>query len=99
MAKIEATVDAVTSSVLSENFAEVAESQRSQLVNLSVWYNTWWARLIVFGLLIIIVILAVLHYRKLQKQSILGTAEVKANNVFSQPDAEEIFTFKNKSNR
>ncbi len=94
VAKIEATVDAVTSSVLSENFAEVAESQRSQLVNLSVWYNTWWARLIVFGLLIIIVILAVLHYRKLQKQSILGTAEVKANNVFSQPDAEEIFTFK-----
>lgn len=92
--KINAVVAAVTDTVLDDGFVATAISQRNQLVNLALWYNPWWARLIAAVILIALVIFAVLYYRKLQKQAILGTAEVKTNKVFSTPDAEDIFTFK-----
>lgn len=92
--KIDAVVSTVIGTVLNGDFVSVAENQRSQLVNLNLWYNVWWPRLIVFVLFVVLVILAVFYYRKLQKKSILGTAEVKNNKVFETPEAEDIFTFK-----
>lgn len=94
VAKINATADAVTATILDENFISTAEAQRKQLVNLSVMGNVWWARLICGVILVAVIIFAVLYYRKLQKGAILGTAEVKNNKVFATPDAEDIFTFK-----
>lgn len=92
--KINAVVSAVTGSVLDGQFAAIAENQRSQLVNLNLWYNAWWAKLIAGGILIVLAICAVFYYRKLQKKAILGTAEIKDKKVFSTPEAEDIFTFK-----
>ena len=92
--KIDAVVSTVIGTVLNGDFVSIAENQRSQLVNLNLWYNVWWPRLIVFVLFVVLVILAVFYYRKLQKKSILGTAEVKNNKVFETPEAEDIFTFK-----
>ncbi|MCM1533688.1 MAG: M28 family metallopeptidase [Corallococcus sp.] len=94
VAKTEAAVTAVTDAVLSAEFLTVAANQRSQLVNLELWYNFLWPTLIVLALFIALVIVVILYYRKLQKRAILGTAEVKTNKVFSTPDAEDIFTFK-----
>ena len=47
-------------------------------------------------ILIVVVVLASLYYRKLQKGAILGTAEIKNNKVFSTPDANDIFKFDDK---
>lgn len=92
--KINAVVSTVTDSVLDGQFTAIAENQRNQLVNLNLWYNAWWAKLIAGGILVVLVICAVFYYRKLQKKAILGTAEIKDNKVFSTPEAEDIFTFK-----
>lgn len=92
--KINAAVDAVCNTVLSQSFIAVGENARSQLLNLELWYNVWWPRLIVLGVLIILAVFVFLYYRKLQKKAILGTAEVKTGSVFKTPDADDIFTFK-----
>ena len=84
---------AIANTVLSESFATVAENARNQLVNLSIWYNKWWASLVIAVVLVILAVLAWLYNRKLQKSAILGTAEVKTHKVFDKPDASDIFTF------
>lgn len=94
VAKINAVANAVADTVLDESFVTTAEAQRGQLVNLEVMGNSWWASLICGVILVAVIVAALLYYRKLQKGAILGTAEVKNNKVFSTPDAEDIFTFK-----
>ncbi len=94
--KINAVVNSVEQMVLDDEFVTVAVNQRAQLVNLKVWYQPWWARLVCAVVFAILVVLAVLYYRKLQKNAILGTAEVKNNSVFSTPQAENIFAFGDK---
>ena len=94
--KINAVVNSVEQTVLDDEFVTVAVNQRAQLVNLKVWYQPWWARLVCAVVFAILVVLAVLYYRKLQKNAILGTAEVKNNSVFSTPQAENIFAFGDK---
>lgn len=94
--KINAVVNSVEQTVLDGEFVTVAANQRAQLVNLKVWYQPWWARLVCAVVFAILVVLAVLYYRKLQKNAILGTAEVKNNSVFSTPQAEDIFAFGDK---
>lgn len=98
IAKINATADAITDTILDNNFLNVAEAQRGQIVNLKVLGNSWWAKLICGVILVAVVIASLLYYRKLQKGAILGTAEIKNNKVFSTPDAEDIFKFDNKGN-
>lgn len=97
VAKINATADAVSATILDDDFMTTAEAQRGQLVNLNVLGNSWWARLICGVILVAVIILSVLYYRKLQKGAILGTAEIKNNKVFSTPNAEDIFSFDKKS--
>lgn len=93
-ARIDMVTDAIVATVMHADFVTVAENARNQLVNFSIWYNVLWPSLAVVGLLVILTILAVLYYRKLQKKSILGTADVKNNKVFDKPSADDIFTFK-----
>lgn len=96
IAKINATADAICKTILDENFVTVATAQRSQLVNLKVLGNSWWASLICGVVFIAVLVFGLLYYRKLQKGAILGTAEIKNNKVFSTPDAEDIFSFDDK---
>ena len=96
ISRIQTISDAIVDTVLSNEFVDVASNARSQLVNLDFWYNPWWPRIVALGILLILVVVTVLYSRKLQKNAILGTAEIKSNNVFTKPDAEEIFTFKGK---
>ena len=86
--------DAIVDAVLSEEFVDVAENARNQLVNLNLWYNAWWSTIVVGVILIALVVATILYNRKLQKKAILGTAEIKNNKVFDKPAAEDIFTFK-----
>lgn len=92
--RIRAVVDGISNSVLQQDFIEVAANARTQLVNLKLWYNRLWPTLVVITIIIALVAVIVLHYRKLQKKAILGTAEIKTTRVFTTPDAEDIFTFK-----
>lgn len=91
--RIEIVADTVCSTVLSEGFLSVAENARSQLMNNSVLFNYWWPRLAVGAVLILLAVFAWLYYRKLEKQSILGTATIKTDKIFASPDADNIFSF------
>lgn len=91
--KIEATANAISQTVLDDNFVAVATNQRSQLVNYNVLGRSSYAKLICVVLFVAVIVFALLYYRKLQKRAILGTAEVKSDKVFSTPDAKDIFTF------
>lgn len=97
--RIVAVSDAIVNTILHNDFAQIALNARKQLVNLDVTYSVLWPSLAVAGLLVILTVLAVLYYRKLQKKAILGTAEVKTNKVFDKPDAEDIFTFKGQKSK
>lgn len=92
--RINAVVDAVCTTVLADGFVAVGENARSQLLNLGFWYNVWWPRLAILVLIIIAAVFLFLHYRKLQKKAIMGTAEIKTGTVLKTPDADDIFTFK-----
>lgn len=92
-ARAELVSTAITNTVLSQGFADIAENARHQLVNLNFWYNKWWSSLVILVSLIVLAVFAWLYNRKLQKQGILGTAEIKTQKVFEKPDASEIFSF------
>ena len=94
--RIDSVVTSIVGTVCDEQFISTVENARSELINNAVLFNPWWPRLIAFGILIILAVLAFFYYRKLQKQSILGTAEIKQNSVFDKPQAEDIFSFDNK---
>ena len=91
--RILAVSGAIVNTLLDEQFVEVATNARSQLVNLNLWYNKWWASLIIFVILVVLAICTWLYSRKLQKNAILGTAEIKTQKVFEKPDASDIFSF------
>ncbi len=42
------------------------------------------------------VLVALFYSRKLEKRSILGTAEIKNDKIFTTPDANDIFAFDGK---
>ncbi|MCH5151438.1 MAG: Zn-dependent exopeptidase M28 [Clostridiales bacterium] len=92
--RIQTVADAVANTVLSSSFVSVAENARSQLVNLNLTYNYWWPTIVAVVILVGLVVATVLYNRKLQKNAILGSADVKAEKVFDKPAAEDIFTFK-----
>lgn len=92
--RIQGVVDSIFTTVISDSFVEVASNARSQLVNLNFWYNAIWPRLAITVMIVLLALWAWSYYRKLQKKAIMGTAEIKNTTVFHQPDAEDIFTFK-----
>ncbi len=92
--RIDGVANSIFSTITSSNFNAVANNARKQLINLDFWYNTIWPRLVVVVLIIILAWLAWLYYRKLQKRAIMGTAEIRNTTIFRQPDADDIFTFK-----
>lgn len=94
--RVLAVNDAIFNTVLDEQFVEVAVATRSQLVNLNLWYNAWWPKLIVLGILIVLAVCTWLYSRKLQKSALTGTAEIKTQKIFEKPDASEIFSFEDK---
>ena len=96
VAKIEATANAISQTVLDDSFLTVAENQRSQMINYNVFGRSLWARIICFGLLVVAVLVALFYSRKLEKRSILGTAEIKNDKIFTTPDADDIFAFDGK---
>lgn len=92
--RIETVAHAIASTVTSSDFLTVGENARKQLVNFNFWYNVWWPIIAVAVIGIAAIVGAILYYRKLQKNALLGGAEIKSNNVFEKPAAEEIFSFK-----
>lgn len=94
--RIDSVVSTIQNTVCSGEFYSVAENARSELMNNKLLFNAWWPRLLVLGLIVVLAVLAFFYHRKLVKKSILGTAEIKQTNVFSKPEAEDIFSFDDK---
>lgn len=99
LARINTVSSAITQTITSDGFTEVAENAKSQLVNLNFWYNKWWASLAILVILVILAVLTWFYNNKLQKKAILGTAEIKTQKVFEKPDASEIFSFDDKDSQ
>lgn len=98
--KILTVVQTLTATLSSDGFLTVAQNAKNQLVNNSLAFSTVWPSVAAVACLAVVVVLGVLYYRKLQKRSILGTAEVKENaKVFTQPNAEDIFSFDDKDEK
>ncbi len=92
--KTETVTATLCATLLDENFLPVAENAQNQLLNNALYFNVLWALLMVVVLVGLVFLFGWLHYRKLQKKAILGTAEAKEKReVFKKPDAEEVFTF------
>lgn len=90
--RIVLVADAVVNTVTSDEFLTI--DTRAQLVNLNFWYNSWWPILALAVIIIVMLILAIVYYRKLQKNALMGKAEINSQKVFEKPKAEDIFTFK-----
>lgn len=91
--RIESVASSVSNTVLADGFMEIALGARKELVNNNVWFNLWWPRIVVVGVVVILGIGAFFYLRKLQKRAILGTPVAKNTTVFSSPDSDNIFTF------
>ena len=91
---IDTVVATVVATVTNNQFDAISANAQNQLVNLDFWYSSVVPRIIAVVVAIVLAILAVLHNRKLQKQAIMGTAQVKTNRIFETPSADDIFTFK-----
>ncbi|MCH5160191.1 MAG: Zn-dependent exopeptidase M28 [Clostridiales bacterium] len=90
--RITTVSDAVVATVTSNEFLTI--DARKQLVNLNFWYTVWWPIIAAVVIGIVAISLAILYYRKLQKNAILGETEIKSQTVFDKPKAEDIFSFK-----
>ncbi len=91
--KIQTVIQTTCNTILSSEFLGVCEGARSELMNNDVVFNSWWPRITACVLLVLLAVFAWLYSRKLEKQSIMGTAEVKNETVFATPKAEDIFSF------
>lgn len=94
--RIQNVASAIADTVLSENFLDVAENARAELMNNSLWFDALWPKLILFAVLVVLAIVAFMYYRKLEKRSMMNPAEAKNTKVFQTPDADDIFTFQDK---
>lgn len=94
VSKVESVAQTIVNSVTSNDFVSVAENARDDIENLRLVYGKY-PKIAVAALAVIAVVLGVLYYNKLKKRSIFGAAEIKTARVFSQPDAEDIFSFDN----
>ncbi len=91
---IREVTDTTVSTLLDkDSFLTTSQNARNQLINLDVVYNMLYPKLVVLGLAIVVFVLGCFHYKKLQKRGIMGTATAKTQRVFSQPDADDIFTY------
>lgn len=91
---IDTVVATVVATVTDSQFDTISSNAQSELVNLTLWYSQIVPRIVAVVFAVVLAILAILHNRKLQKQAIMGTAQVKTNRIFETPSADDIFTFK-----
>ncbi len=92
--KIDTVVDTICSTVVHGDFVSVSQNAREELLNLDLWYNRLWPKIISAVIVGILAVLAVLYNRKLQKQALMGTAQANTTHIFETPSADDIFTFK-----
>ena len=92
--KIDTVVDTICSTVIHGEFVTISQNAREELLNLDLWYNRLWPKIVAVVILIVLAVLAVLHNRKLQKQALMGTASANTTHIFETPSVDDIFTFK-----
>ena len=92
--KIDTVVDTICATVIHGEFVTISQNAREELLNLDLWYNRLWPKIVAVVILIVLAVLAVLHNRKLQKQALMGTASANTTHIFQTPSADDIFTFK-----
>lgn len=91
-AKLTTVAESVINAVFADNFLDVATNARNELVS-NAWRNIIYPMIAVAVILVILLILTFVYYRKLDKQSIMGNSEARgtAQKVFGHPKAEDIF--------
>lgn len=92
--KIHTVATTVVKTLSDNSFMSVVTNTKEQMVDLVFWYSPLIPKLIVVLALIVLAVFAWLYNRKIKKQAILGTTEVKNKKIFSTPSAEDIFSFK-----
>lgn len=98
VSRIQAVVSTICNTLSSESFLSVAENAREELIDNNLWFNSTWPILIVVACLIVLAVFAWLYHRKLEKISLMNPTEAKTTKVFGTPDAEDIFSFEDKTN-
>ncbi len=84
----------VAETIIAEDFVPTATNARKELVNNSVWFSTIIPRVVLAVLFVVMLLLYLSAYKKLQKQAILGDNGAKEKvSLFTKPDAEDIFSF------
>lgn len=92
---MEAVVGAVYDGVAQnpDDFAEAVKYARNYIVG-DFWLNPLYAYMFLFVFIAAAAFFAYRYYKKLQKQAILGTPDVKKDKIFSKPDDDDIFTYR-----
>lgn len=96
VARCSALVDGFVAAFADRDFIAVCDNAASQLVNNDVAYSRLYPKIAALVLVALCMCFAVPYFRKLQKRAVLGNADVKNTRLFTQPDADDIFTFDKK---
>lgn len=91
---MESVTDTVYSGLIdSAAFLSATENARSFIIS-DFWLNSRYASLILILLLAIVGVLAYYYHKKLRKRAILGTPDAKNEKIFTRPDEDDVFTFR-----
>jgi Zn-dependent M28 family amino/carboxypeptidase len=88
--KIDTVTQSVVSTLTDANSIAAITTAGDQLVS-RTWFNSGILTAVTVGIAVVVIIFAMLHYRKLQKYALLNRAEVNTTNVFTSPAADNIF--------
>ena len=92
--RVQTVVDTVCNTLQNPQNATVIEDARNHLLPIGnkYWYYDY-APLIAFVIVAVVVVFGISYYKKLKKKAILGVAEVVNKQVFTSPDADDIFKY------
>lgn len=88
--KIDTVVASVTKAILEQTNYDTFVNAESELVS-RIWFNRLYASIAGVAFLLLMLLLIMLYHKKLVKNSLLGTAEVKNTKIFNSPNADDIF--------
>jgi hypothetical protein len=88
--KIDTVTQSVVSTLSDANSTAAITTAADQLVA-HAWFDSGILAAVSVAIAVVVIVFAMLHYRKLQKYALLNRAEVNTTNVFTSPAADNIF--------
>lgn len=84
----------ILTTITDGKFSEVMANARQELVNYSLWFNSWYPAIISAGIVIIFCFIGYLKLQSLRKKAITDTTVIKPTTAFTKPDEQDIFSFR-----